>query len=256
VNCAAFPDTLLESELFGHTRGSFTGADRDKKGLFELAEGGVLFLDEVGETSPTLQVKLLRVLQEREVRAVGGTRARHIDVRLIAATNRDLATEVKRGGFREDLYYRLAVFPIAVPPLRERREDVLPLAQHFLELHGGREGKPGCRLDPRAAELLLAFPWPGNVRELENEMQRCVALIEAGGTVGAELLSDRITGCFEPAGDLVRPGETLHAALDRLEAWLIRHTLDENHGRRAATARQLGVTREGLYKKMKRLRIG
>jgi Nif-specific regulatory protein len=256
VNCAAFPDTLLESELFGHTRGSFTGADRDKKGLFELAEGGVLFLDEVGETSPTLQVKLLRVLQEREVRAVGGTRARHIDVRLIAATNRDLATEVKRGGFREDLYYRLAVFPIAVPPLRERREDVMPLAQHFLELHGGREGKPGCRLDPRAAELLLAFPWPGNVRELENEMQRCVALIEAGGTIGAEILSDRITGSFEPAGDLVRPGETLHAALDRLEAWLIRHTLDENHGRRAATARQLGVTREGLYKKMKRLRIG
>ncbi len=255
VNCAAFPDTLLESELFGHTRGSFTGADRDKKGLFELAEGGVLFLDEVGETSPTLQVKLLRVLQEREVRAVGGTRARHIDVRLIAATNRELGAEVKRGGFREDLYYRLAVFPIAVPPLRERREDVLPLAQHFLELHGAREGKPGCRLAPRAAELLLAFAWPGNVRELENEMQRCLALLEAGGTIDAEVLSDRITGSFEPAGDLVRPGETLHAALDRLEAWLIRHTLDENAGRRAATARQLGVTREGLYKKMKRLRI-
>jgi Nif-specific regulatory protein len=255
VNCAAFPDTLLESELFGHTRGSFTGADRDRKGLFELAEGGVLFLDEVGETSPTLQVKLLRVLQEREVRAVGGARPRHIDVRLIAATNRDLAAEVKRGGFREDLYYRLAVFPIGVPPLRERREDVLPLAQHFLDLHGAREGKPGCRLAPRAGELLLGFSWPGNVRELENEMQRCVALVEAGGSVDAEILSDRITGACEPASDLVRPGETLHAALDRLEAWLIRHTLDENHGRRAATARQLGVTREGLYKKMKRLRI-
>jgi transcriptional regulator with PAS, ATPase and Fis domain len=255
VNCAAFPDTLLESELFGHTRGSFTGADRDKKGLFELAEGGVLFLDEVGETSPTLQVKLLRVLQEREVRAVGGTRARRIDVRLIAATNRDLGVEVKRGGFREDLYYRLAVFPITVPPLRERREDVLPLAQHFLALHGEREGKPGCRLSARAAELLLAFAWPGNVRELENEMQRCVALAESGETIDADRLSERITGAFEPVGELVRPGETLHAALDRLEAWLIRHTLDENAGRRAATARQLGVTREGLYKKMKRLNI-
>jgi Nif-specific regulatory protein len=197
----------------------------------------------------------LRVLQEREVRAVGGTRARHIDVRLIAATNRDLATEVKRGGFREDLYYRLAVFPIAVPPLRERREDVLPLAQHFLALHGERDGKPGCRLAPRADELLLAFAWPGNVRELENEMQRCLALVEAGAVIDADVLSDRICGGFEPAGDLVRPGETLHAALDRLEAWLIRHTLDENAGRRAATARQLGVTREGLYKKMKRLRI-
>jgi len=255
VNCAAFPDTLLESELFGHVRGAFTGAERDKKGLFELAEGGVLFLDEIGETSPNLQVKLLRVLQEREVRAVGGTRARHIEVRLIAATNRDLGVEVKRGAFREDLYYRLAVFPIAVPPLRERREDVLPLAQHFLALHGERDGKPGCRLAPRACEWLLAFPWPGNVRELENEMQRCLALVEAGGTIDAEVLSDRICGAFEPAGDLVRPGETLHAALDRLEAWLIRHTLDENAGRRAATARQLGVTREGLYKKMKRLRI-
>jgi Nif-specific regulatory protein len=255
VNCGAFPDTLLESELFGHVRGAFTGAERDKKGLFELADGGVLFLDEIGETSPNLQVKLLRVLQEREVRAVGGTRARHVDVRLIAATNRDLGAEVKRGGFREDLYYRLAVFPIAVPPLRERREDVLPLAHHFLALHGERDGKPGCRLAPRAGELLLAFAWPGNVRELENEMQRCLALVEAGGCIDVEVLSDRICGAYEPAGDLVRPGETLHAALDRLEAWLIRHTLDEHAGRRAATARRLGVTREGLYKKMKRLRI-
>ena len=132
---------------------------------------------------------------------------------------------------------------------------MLPLAQHFLTLHGEREGKPGCRLTTQAAELLLAFPWPGNVRELENEMQRCVALAEAGETIDAERLSDRMTGAFEPVGELVRPGETLHAALGRLEAWLIRHTLDENAGRRAATARQLGVTREGLYKKMKRLRI-
>jgi transcriptional regulator with PAS, ATPase and Fis domain len=255
VNCAAFPDALLESELFGHLRGAFTGADRDKKGLFEAAHGGVLFLDEVGETSPTLQAKLLRALQEREVRAVGGTRSRRVDVRVVAATNRELSAEVRRGAFRADLYYRLAVFPIAVPPLRRRREDILPLARHFLRLHAEREERQPLLLSREAEELLVAHAWPGNVRELENEMQRVVALAEPGVPVPAALLSERLAGALE-AAQAAKDGETLRESLDRVEAWLIRRCLERNGGRKSATARQLGVTREGLYKKMRRLGIG
>jgi transcriptional regulator with GAF, ATPase, and Fis domain len=255
VNCAAFPDTLLESELFGHVRGAFTGAERDKQGLFEVADRGTLFLDEVGETSGPFQAKLLRVLQEREIRPVGGTRARKVDVRLVAATNRDLRFEVERGHFREDLYYRLAVFPIAVPPLRARTEDLLPLADHFLALHGAREGKPGCRLSRDAARLLLSYAWPGNVRELENEVQRALALAEPGQVIDRELLSPRLSGVLEPIEANVAEGETLRESLARIEAWLIRRALERCDGRRAETARRLGVTREGLYKKMKRLGI-
>jgi transcriptional regulator with PAS, ATPase and Fis domain len=255
VNCAAFPDSLLESELFGHEKGAFTGADRDKAGLFEVASKGTLFLDEIGETSVSLQAKLLRVLQEREVRPVGGARSRRIDVRVITATNRDLRAEAGSGLFRDDLYYRLAVFPIAVPPLRARREDVLPLAEHFLVSHGKREGKPGCRLSRAAAHLLLAHDWPGNVRELENEMQRALALAEPGQVISPAMLSERLRAVVEPAEGGARPSETLRDAMARVEAWLIRRALDRNDDRRAATARQLGITREGLYKKMKRLGI-
>jgi transcriptional regulator with PAS, ATPase and Fis domain len=255
VNCAAFPDTLLESELFGHVKGAFTGADRTKPGLFEAAEGGTLFLDEVGETSPPLQAKLLRALQEREVRPVGGARARRVDVRVVAATNRDLRRAVRKGVFRDDLYYRLAVFLLQVPPLRERREDIGPLAEHFLRRHGEREGKPGCRLGREAADLLQLHPWPGNVRELENEMQRALALAEPGETVGPHHLSERVTNALDPVREAGREGESLRQALERIEAWLIRRALDDHGGRRAATARTLGVTREGLYKKMRRLGI-
>jgi len=255
VNCAAFPDTLLESELFGHVRGSFTGADRDKQGLFEVADRGTLFLDEVGETSLPFQAKLLRVLQEREIRPVAGTRARKIDVRLVAATNRELRAEVKSGRFREDLYYRLAVFPIAVPPLRARSEDILPLAQHFLALHGAREGKPGCRFSRDAERLLLSYAWPGNVRELENEVQRALALAEAGHLLERELLSPRLLGVLEPIEATAVEGETLRESLGRIEAWLLRRALERCGGRRAETARRLGITREGLYKKMKRFGI-
>jgi Nif-specific regulatory protein len=255
VNCAAFPDSLLDSELFGHTRGSFTGADRDRPGLFEEANGGTLFLDEIGETSGPLQAKLLRVLQEREVRRVGSSRSRKVNVRVVAASNRDLRSEAARGFFRQDLYYRLAVFPIAVPPLRERRGDIGPLAEHFLALHGERERKPGCQLARAARHLLLAHDWPGNVRELENEMQRALALAEAGEDIGPTLLSDHIAGSAEPLETATRPDESLHQSLARVEALLIRRALERNGDSRTVTARELGITREGLHKKMKRLEI-
>jgi transcriptional regulator with PAS, ATPase and Fis domain len=257
LNCAAFPDTLLESELFGHVKGAFTGADRNKAGLFETAEGGTLFLDEVGETAPPLQAKLLRVLQEREVRPVGGARARKVDVRLVAATNRPLRREVRDGRFREDLYYRLAVFRIGLPPLRERPDDILPLAEHFLRRHGARDGKPGCHLSREAGDLLLAYPWPGNVRELENEMQRALAIAESGESIALRHLSDRLREALRPMQEARGPDdlETLRAQLGRVEAWLIRRALDAHGGRRAATARTLGLTREGLYKKMRRFGI-
>ncbi|MEE8582058.1 MAG: sigma 54-interacting transcriptional regulator, partial [Myxococcota bacterium] len=236
-------------------RGAFTGADREKAGLFELADKGTLLLDEIGETSGPLQAKLLRVIQERELRRLGDSRTRHIDVRLITATNRDLRGEAARGFFRDDLYYRLAVFPITVPPLRERRDDILPLAEHFLDRYGRREGKPGCRLSRAAAHLLLAFAWPGNVRELENEMQRALALAEPGEVITPLLLSESLGKIVEPIEAGAKPGETLRESMARVEAWLIRRTLEQNGGRRAASARQLGVTREGLYKKMQRLGI-
>jgi transcriptional regulator with PAS, ATPase and Fis domain len=258
VNCAAFPESLLESELFGYVKGAFTGADKNQPGLFEAAHGGTLFLDEIGETTPGLQAKLLRVLQEREVRPVGGARARKVDVRLVAATNRALDDEVVRGRFREDLYYRLAVFRIAVPPLRDRLEDVVPLAQHFLRRHGAREGKRGCHLSREVADLLLAHPWPGNVRELENEMHHALALAESAETISLRHLSERLHATLRPIEEASREAdarETLRAQLARVEAWLIRRSLDAHAGRRAATARTLGITREGLYKKMRRFGI-
>jgi len=255
LNCAAFPDTLLESELFGHARGAFTGAHATRTGLFEAADGGTLFLDEIGETSGPLQAKLLRALQEREVRPVGGNRARKVDVRVIAATNRDLRREVVHGHFRDDLYYRLAVFPIQVPPLRDRREDVLPLAEHFLALHGARDGKLGCHFSKEAERWLLAHRWPGNVRELENEVQRALALSDTGAEIPAERLSPSVSEWCEPVERLVHDGESLRESMDRLEAWLLRRSLEQHSGRKAATAKALGLTREGLYKKLKRLGV-
>jgi Nif-specific regulatory protein len=257
LNCAAFPETLLESELFGHAKGSFTGADRDRKGLFETAHGGTLFLDEVGETSASLQAKLLRALQEREVRPVGGARPRRVDVRVVAATNRALRGEMARGAFREDLYYRLAVFHLALPPLRERREDIAPLAEHFLRRHGARDGRAGCRLEPEAADLLLLHEWPGNVRELENEMQRALAMVEVGEAIGVRHLSEPLQEALRPISDTEVPDkpDLLRRRMARLEAWLIRRALDAHGNRRAATARTLGITREGLYKKMRRFGI-
>ncbi len=209
----------------------------------------------MSETSGPFQAKLLRVLQEREVRPLGGTRARRIDVRVIAATNRDLWREATSGRFREDLYYRLAVFPIHVPPLRERAGDVAILAEHFLVAHGEREGVPTARLSRDAARLLQAWRWPGNVRELENEIQRALALAGPDTTLTPTHFSKRLYGVLEPIHANLHPESSLRETLARIEAWLIRRALDAHGGRRAETARHLAITREGLYKKMKRFNI-
>jgi len=258
VNCAAFPDTLLESELLGHVRGAFSGAERDRNGLIEEANQGTLFLDEIAETSPGFQAKLLRVLQERRVRPVGANREREVDVRVVAATHRDLQRAVREGRFREDLYYRVAVLGIHIPPLRERREDVLPLADHLLERHQNTEGKPGCRLGNEIRPLLESHHWPGNVRELENEIQRALALAEPGDTLERVNFSEGLGRELESltASPLTPlPDEPLRDTLARAEALLIRRALATNGDRRTDTARKLGLTREGLYKKMKRLNI-
>jgi transcriptional regulator with PAS, ATPase and Fis domain len=257
INCAALPDSLLESELFGHTRGAFTGAERDRRGAFEEAHSGTLFLDEVGETSGAFQAKLLRVLQERAVRPLGGARSREVDVRVIAATHRDLVREVARGRFREDLYYRLHVFPIRIPPLRERPEDVVALAQHFLALHGASEGRPDRALTPAARRRLAAHRWPGNVRELENAIQRALVLAPRGAVLAEEHFEGLATEPPPPdiEGLEAAADEHLRDTLARVEAWLIRSALERNAGRRSETARRLGLTREGLYKKMKRFQV-
>jgi DNA-binding NtrC family response regulator len=193
INCGAFPETLLESELFGYLKGAFTGADTNKKGIIEAAHGGTLFLDEIGETSPTMQVKLLRVLQERMVRPLGSTTDVSVDVRLIASTNRDLKSMVAAGQFREDFFYRISVIPIHVPPLRERREDIEPLARHFLRKYSLQMGKPFQDFEPIALKALLDYSWPGNVRELENALERAVAICsERDGVLRLKYLPETI----------------------------------------------------------------
>jgi transcriptional regulator with PAS, ATPase and Fis domain len=255
VNCAAFPEALLESELFGHTKGAFTGADRDNAGLFEAANGGTLFLDEIGETTRPFQAKLLRVLQEREVRPIGNSRTRRVDVRVIAATNRNLRREASDAQFRPDLYYRLAVFPIHVPPLRERSLDILPLANHFLRLHAIHDARIETTLSAEARRLLQSYAWPGNVRELENEIQRALTLADPGSELTPAQFSAGLRAVLDPVHAVVQPGESLRETLARVETWLIRRALEANSGRRTATARLLGITREGLYKKMQRYGI-
>jgi two-component system response regulator PilR (NtrC family) len=190
INCGAFPETLLESELFGYVKGAFTGATQNKRGLFEVSDQGTIFLDEIGEMTSTMQVKLLRVLQERCVRPVGGTHEIAVDVRVIAATNRDLDKQVAEHTFREDLYYRLSVIPVTVPPLRERREDVPLLVNHFLKKYAPAAGKNILRVDPRSLEALCGYDWPGNVRQLENTIERAVAL-EMGEELRVELPAER-----------------------------------------------------------------
>ena len=249
INCTAFPETLLESELFGAERGAYTGATRNRRGHFEQAHGGTLFLDEVGETTLGFQVKLLRALQEGVIRPLGASRETRVDVRVIAATNRDLAQCVERGEFRRDLFYRLNVFPISIPPLRSRSGDVLPLARIALERHAG-DAEP-MEVSADAARLLETYDWPGNVRELENEVARITTIASSERVLTASMLSSQIRGT-SPALPPDAASETLRETMARFESWLLRRALEQHGGRRIATARSLGITRECLYKKLKR----
>ena len=250
-NCAAMPETLLESELFGHRKGSFTGAHEDKRGLFEVADGGTLFLDEVTEMPLSLQSKLLRVLQEGEIRPIGATAEKKVNVRIVAATNRNLEKEVAEGRFREDLYYRLKVFPLRVPPLRERREDIPLIASHFLQRFATEFGRPAGGFSQQAMELLQSYDWPGNVRELQNEVQRLVIQIDTGGFVTPEMLSPRVRQ-VEGMIERVRPTKgTLKEMMDQVERWLLIEALREHGNNKTAAAKSLGITREGLHKKLR-----
>ncbi len=249
INCAAFPETLLESELFGHDRGAFTGASRTRPGHFVAANSGTLFLDEIGETSLGFQVKLLRVLQEGVVRALGAQRETRVDVRIVAATNRELAREVDSGRFRRDLYFRLNVFPISLPPLRSRTEDVVPLVLQFLAASSEPTGLREVAADAR--RLLETYAWPGNVRELENEVARIVTHAEGGHEITARMLSPQLRG-IAPGLPRDAQSETLREAVSRFVSWYLSRTLERNANRRVISARELGITRECLYKKLRR----
>jgi len=252
VNCAALPDTLMEAELFGHEKGAFTGAESQRKGRFELAGGGSIFLDEVGEMRPAAQAKLLRVLQSGEFERLGGAESLHTDARTIAASNRDLRVAVEERSFREDLFYRLSVIRLAVPPLRERRADIPLLAQHFLQLYAHRNGKPGLRLSATAIEVLGRYSWPGNVRELENAIEASVVLAQSD-VITDEAIVPNITGAVrrmgarEQAGGVFIPVGTSMAEVERS---VLQRTLDHFGGDKEATARALGISSRTIYRKL------
>jgi Nif-specific regulatory protein len=251
VNCAALPETLIESELFGHERGAFTGAQARKKGRFELANGGTLFLDEIGELSPAIQVKLLRVLQEREFERVGGTEPVKVDVRVIAATHCDLEKALAGGSFREDLYYRLNVFPIFIPPLRARKADVLPLADHFAEKYAREHGKTIKRISTPAIDLLHRYHWPGNVRELENTIERAVLMADGEVIHGHHLPPTLQTA--EASGTVVNA--SLGSAVEAFERGLIEDALKTTRGNRSKAARLLSTTERVISYKVKKYGI-
>ncbi len=255
-NCAALPENLLESELFGHKRGSFTGATEEKRGLFDVADGGTLFLDEVTEMPLPLQAKLLRVLQEGEIRPVGATHTKFVDVRIVAACNRNLEKEVEAGRFRQDLYYRLNVFPIRVPPLRERRDDVPLLAGHFLQKYSREVGRPVAGFAQGTMELLMSYDWPGNVRELENEVQRLVIQVEPNAFITPDFLSPRVRQMEGLVAQAGKVKGSLKEMVEQVEKYFILETLREHGNNKTSSAKTLGITREGLHKKLKQLGIG
>ncbi len=248
VNCGAFPESLLESELFGHVKGAFTGAASNRKGLFEEADRGTIFLDEAADTTPATQVKLLRVLQEHEIRRLGSNQPVRIDVRVLAATNRNLKTLVNEGKFRDDLFYRLSVFPIYIPPLRERREDIVVLAKHFLALRAQEMHKPVNSIEPEAARLLEAYAWPGNVRELENAIERAV-ILATGVTLRHVDLPPEVQGA---SPDFVAAAGTRGRTLEEMERDYILATFDRFGGDRGKTADYLKIGRNTLWRKLKR----
>jgi two-component system response regulator PilR (NtrC family) len=255
VNCGAIPENLLESELFGHTKGAFTGAVSNKPGLFEVAHGGTLFLDEVGELPPTLQVKLLRALQEKQVRRVGGNADTAVDVRIVAATNRDLHADAQVGRFREDLYYRLNVIQLTLPPLRERMEDVPLLAQHFLDKFAREQGRPACRLSDGALARILAYDFPGNVRELENTIERAVALCRGDliepELLPAALLAPRLPTALAP--QLPSNGASLDDLMNAFERDLLLAALAKSGGVKKRAAQLLGITFRSFRYRLEKL---
>jgi two-component system response regulator HupR/HoxA len=253
VNCGALPEGLFESELFGHVAGSFTGAIRDKRGILEIADGGVLFLDEIGDLALASQAKLLRVLQESEFRRVGDTRTTGLDVRVISATNKDLEEEMRRKRFREDLFFRIGVLRITVEPLRRRRADIAPLADHFAAKHATAQGRPPPSVAPAVLALFESYAWPGNVRELENEIQRLIAF-SPDGAMDARYVSRRIRE-WAWGGDQGRPGGSLRDRVALFERRIICETLERYSWNKTETARHLGLTRQGLHRKVRKLGI-
>ena len=253
INCSALPENLLESELFGHKKGAFTGAVQDKMGLFEEAQNGTIFLDEINSMAQTLQTKLLRVLQERVIRRVGDTKSIPISVRVLAASNESLHEKILTGNFREDLYYRLAVIPIDIPPLRERLEDIPLLAQHFLQKISVQNGSSLPKIEPEALEALSSYPWPGNVRELENAIERACALCE-DSVIRMEDLPAQVAGPKEKpvaveSGQLPI-GQTLDLFVKELERRFIEETIRANEGSRDRAAKMLGISMATLYRKL------
>jgi two-component system, NtrC family, nitrogen regulation response regulator NtrX len=252
VNCAAIPEELIESELFGHVRGAFTGAVADRRGKFEVADGGTIFLDEIGDMSLKTQAKVLRVLQEQTMEAVGGTARIRVDARVLAATNKDLQAEIRTGNFREDLYFRLNVIPIFVPPLRERHEDIPLLAEHFMAEFSREYGRRQKTFDPGAIAVLQRYAWPGNVRELRNVIERLMIMVPGDGITGTDVTFLQQNGAARPEPSEQAAGrQTLHEARDQFERDLILRTLAEQQGNMSKTAEVLGVERSNLYRKMR-----
>jgi two-component system, NtrC family, response regulator HydG len=254
VNCAAITETLLESELFGHEKGAFTGADRRRDGRFQQAHGGTLFLDEIGETSAAMQVKLLRAIQEREIQRVGGQETFHVDVRIIAATNRDLESQVRAGAFREDLFYRLNVVALEVPPLRRRREDIPLLAHHFLSQFAEKNRKTIKGFSPQAMDMLIRYEWPGNVRELENAAERAVILMTGEYITEKHLplsIVQHAVAAQEPSILSTLGADEEPRSLDEIEREVILTTLSAVGGNKSEAARRLGITRKTLHNKLK-----
>jgi len=252
VNCGAIPRDLVESEFFGHARGAFTGATAEKKGYFEMAHGGTIFLDEIGEAPQELQVKLLRVIQESEIMPVGYHRPKKVDVRIIASTNRDLRAEVAAGNFRQDLFFRINVFSVTIPPLRERRDDIPPLAEFFLRHFSRKLNRETGSLSDAALRKLFDYSWPGNVRELQNEIERLVLLAENTEPIGTDLLSDNVRNSGPRSGSACRSDGDLKTAIRELEDAMIREAMARHDGNKSHVARALGISRQSLLEKLQR----